>query len=72
LLGLLFDYEDGGSKYLQNILKLVQDNTVSHPRRQFVCGEIISLYVLIFGGHCPALLLLGKTLMSNTDGVDES
>jgi hypothetical protein len=34
LLGLLFNPEDGGSMFLQNIDKLLLDYTASHPRRQ--------------------------------------
>jgi hypothetical protein len=33
-LCLLFDIEDGGSKFLQNVDKLIPDYMVSHPGRQ--------------------------------------
>jgi hypothetical protein len=35
LLGLLFDPEDGGSVFLQNVSELIPDYTVSHPRTQY-------------------------------------
>jgi hypothetical protein len=33
LLGLLFDPEDGGGRFLRNVCELVLDYTPSHPRR---------------------------------------
>jgi hypothetical protein len=46
LAWLLFDPEDGGTMFLQNISKLFPDYTVSHPRR-YCTSFIMSLFSIL-------------------------
>jgi hypothetical protein len=42
LLGLLFDHEDGGSKFLGNAEELLPDYTTPHPRRRSSVTAVIT------------------------------
>jgi hypothetical protein len=41
LLGLLFDLEDGGRMFLQNVGQLLADHMALHPRSQYSTSHVI-------------------------------